>query len=74
MPAFINRTIPQCLVACLPLLAAGTLTATDLHVSPGGNDRHPGKPDLPAMIEALQANPDHYELTPEQLRDLKTVM
>ena len=34
----------------------------------------PGKPDLPAMIEALKANPDHYELTPEQIRELKTIM
>ena len=34
----------------------------------------PGKPDLPAMIEALRENPDHYELTPEQIRELKTIM
>ena len=42
-----NRPIPQCIIACLPLLAAGSLAAATFHVSPGGNDSQTGTPKAP---------------------------
>jgi dihydroxyacid dehydratase/phosphogluconate dehydratase len=34
----------------------------------------PGNPDLPAMIERLKTDKNHYELTPEQIRTMKKIM
>lgn len=34
----------------------------------------PGNPDLPAMIERLKSDKNHYELTPEQIRKMKKIM